>query len=70
VNQIISSYCLDCHEIKAFAQAHPNPGSCFDGSEGICPEWYCMACDAAILLGILPAAGQPLAVAELTGRAA
>lgn len=66
----ISSYCLDCRDIKAFAQAHPDQGSCLDGSEGICPEWYCMTCGAAVLLSILPAPGQPFAAAELTGRAA
>lgn len=65
----ISSYCLDCRDIKAFAQAHPHPGTGLDGSEGICPEWYCMACGAAVLLSILPAAGQSLAAAELTRRA-
>ena len=69
MNQI-SSYCLDCQDIKAFAQVHPIPGSCLDGSEGICPEWYCMACGAAVLLSTVPAPGQPLAAAELTGRAA
>ena len=66
----ISSYCLDCRDIKTFAQAHPTPGTCLDGSDGICPEWYCMACGAAVLLGILPAAGQPPSTAELTRRAA
>jgi hypothetical protein len=66
----ISSYCLDCRDIKTFAQAHPTPGTCLDGSEGICPEWYCMACGAAVLLGILPAPGQPPSTAELTRRAA
>ena len=29
-----------------------------------------MACGGAVLLGILPAPGQALAAAELTGRAA
>ena len=68
VNQI-SGYCTDCRDIRAFAQVHPDPGSCFDGSGAICPEWYCMACGAAVLLSILPAAGQSLAAAELTRRA-
>ena len=69
MNQI-SSYCPDCRDLKAFAPAHPDPRSCSDGPEGICPEWYCMACGAAVLLGILPAPGQPLGNAELTERAA
>ena len=69
MNQI-SSYGTDCQDLRAFAQVHPDPGRCFDGSDGICPEWYCMACDAAVLLSILPAPGQALGTAELTGRAA
>jgi hypothetical protein len=69
VNQI-GSYCLDCRDTRTFAQVHPDPGSCFDGSDGNCPEWYCLACGAAVLLSILPAPRQPLSAAELTGRAA
>jgi hypothetical protein len=69
VNQI-GSFCPDCRDMRAFAQVHPDPGSCFDGSDGMCPEWYCLTCGAAVLLGVLPAPGQPLSAAELTGRAA
>lgn len=69
MNQI-SSYCPDCRETKAFAQVHPDPGRCFDAYDGICPEWYCIACDAAVLLSSLPAPGSPPSMAELTGRAA
>jgi hypothetical protein len=69
VNQI-SSYCADCRDIKTFAQVHPGPESCIDGSGGICPEWYCVACGAAVLLSVLPAPGHSPGMAELTGRAA
>jgi hypothetical protein len=69
VNQI-SSYCADCRDIRAFTQVHPGPESCFDGSDGICPEWYCVACGAAVLLSTLPAPGRSPGAAELTGRAA
>jgi hypothetical protein len=69
VNQVDRD-CPDCRETGAFAQAHPDPGSCSDASDGICPEWYCIACGAAVLLGTLPAQRQPLSTAELTGRAA
>ena len=69
MNQI-DAYCPDCRETGTFAQVHSHPGRCLDASDGICPEWYCIACGAAVLLGILPAQQQPLSMAELTGRAA
>jgi hypothetical protein len=69
VNQM-DGYCPDCGETRAFAQVHPDPGSCSEASGGICPEWYCIACGAALLLGTIPAPWQPLSTAELTGRAA
>ncbi len=65
MNQI-DGYCPGCRETGAFTQVHPYPGSCFDASDGICPEWYCIACGAAFLL----APRQPLSMAELSGRAA
>ncbi len=69
MNQI-DAYCPDCRETGTFAQVHSGQGRCLDASDGICPEWYCIACGAAVLLGILPAQQQPLSMAELTGRAA
>lgn len=69
MNQM-DGYCPDCRETGALAQVHPDPGTCFGASGGICPEWYCIACGAALLLGTSPAPGQPLSTAELTGRAA
>jgi hypothetical protein len=69
VNQV-GSYCPDCRDARTFAQVHPDGGHCFDGFDGICPEWYCMACGAAVLLGTVPGPGQSLSAAELTRRAA
>ncbi len=69
MNQI-DGYCPDCRATGAFAPVHPDLGRCFDASDGICPDWYCIACGAAFLLGLHPALRQPLSVAELTGRAA
>ena len=68
MNQV-DGYCPDCCETGALAQLHPDPGTCFDASDGICPEWYCIACGAALLLSTIPAPRQPLSAAELTGRA-
>lgn len=69
MNQI-DGYCPGCREAGAFTQVHPDPGSCFGASDGICPEWYCIACGAAFLLGLHPAPRQSLSMAELSGRAA
>ena len=69
MNQI-DGYCPECRETGAFARVHPDPGSCCDAFDGICPEWYCIACGAAVLLSILPAHQQPLSMAQGTGRAA
>lgn len=66
----IDGYCPDCRGTGAFAQVHPDPGRCCEAFDGICPEWYCIACGAGVLLSILPASRQPLSTAELTGRAA
>jgi hypothetical protein len=68
VNQM-GGYCPDCGEPGAFAQVHPDPGGCFDAFDGVCPEWYCIVCGAAVLLSIVPGPRQPLTAAELTGRA-
>ena len=66
----IDGHCAECAETGAFAQVHPDPGSCRDASEGICPEWYCIVCGAAVLISLLPASWPPARQAELTGRAA
>ena len=69
MNQMDSN-CPDCQETRAFAQVHSDPGDCLDASGGLCQEWYCMGCGAAVLLGTVPAQRQPLSTAELAGRAA
>lgn len=69
MNQM-DSYCPDCTGTRVFAQVHPDPGTCSDAPDGMCPEWYCIACGAAVLLSILTVHRQPLSMAELTGRAA
>ena len=69
MNQM-DDYCPDCRETGALAQLHPDPGTCFDTSDGICQEWYCIACGAALLRSTIPAPRQPLSAAELTRRAA
>jgi hypothetical protein len=66
----MNGYCPDCGGPGAFAQVHPGPGDCFEASGGMCPEWYCLACGAAVLLGTLPVSRPALSAAELTGRAA
>jgi hypothetical protein len=69
VNQL-DGYCPDCRETVTLAQVHPDPGGCFDAAGGFCPEWFCIACGAAIVLSTAPGPRQPPGAAELTGRAA
>ena len=64
----IEGGCPECGETGAFAQLHPDPGSCADASDGVRPEWSCPGCGAAVLSS--PACWPPLSLAELTGRAA
>ena len=69
MNQM-DGYCPDCRETGVLAPVHPDPGTGSGASGGICPEWYCIACGAALLLGAIPAPWPPLSTAELTRRAA
>jgi hypothetical protein len=63
-------HCDDCGGERLFGQLHEAPGSCPDSPGGLCPEWACTECGAALL------ASFPLPAAELgpgpgvTGRVA
>jgi hypothetical protein len=63
--------CPDCGGDQPFEQIHT--GSCPDtGAE--CPEWACVSCGAAVIMGTVPgaapAASTPDAPARATVRAA
>lgn len=46
--------CPGCRSRREFASIHPGPEQCPDVSSGICPEWFCTACGAGLLLGVPP----------------
>ncbi len=56
--------CPDCASDQPFALGHAEPGSCPDAPDGECPEFWCTACGAALLIGLLPA---PVAAAADAG---
>ncbi len=53
-------YCPGCGSKREFVQVHPRLGRCPDGAAGGCPEWFCAACGAALLIGLPPEAGRQL----------
>jgi len=46
--------CPDCGLKREFSQPHASVGGCPDGADGLCPEWFCASCGAALLIGLLP----------------
>ncbi|PZS38890.1 MAG: hypothetical protein DLM62_11295 [Pseudonocardiales bacterium] len=44
---IIETYCPDCADLKAFEQP-----PCVDGHGADCPEWLCLSCGTALLIGV------------------
>lgn len=46
--------CLSCGGDEPFEQIHV--GTCPD-TGGECPEWACVSCGAAVIMGTVPAAG-------------
>jgi ribosomal protein S27AE len=59
----IIRHCPDCGRGSLFAQHHELAGYCPDSADECCPEWYCVACGATLLIGDIPAvleaAGSP-----------
>jgi hypothetical protein len=55
--------CPGCGGDEPFEQIHA--GTCPD-TGGECPEWACVSCGAAVIMGTVPAAG---AAAATVGRA-
>jgi hypothetical protein len=47
--------CPDCRAERQFEQYHRAPDSCPDSPDGICAEWFCSECGAAVLTGVPPA---------------
>jgi hypothetical protein len=46
--------CPNCGWDRPLGQHHPAPGCCPDVIGGHCPEWFCLSCGAAVILGDVP----------------
>ena len=62
--------CQDCGGEQLFEQSHPMLGGCPDAPDGLCPEWSCTECGAALIVVVLPQPSHPAALADLAGRVA
>jgi hypothetical protein len=51
----IIRHCPNCGRDRPLAQHHGVPGRCPDVSDGQCPEWFCLNCGTAVILGGAPA---------------
>ena len=47
-------HCPTCDDVTEYVQPPCVDGHTDDGGE--CPEWICVDCGAALLIGVLPAA--------------
>jgi len=47
--------CPECRTERAFAQP-----PCADGHGPECPEWFCTACGAAVVVGFEPEVSEPV----------
>ena len=47
--------CECCGSAREFSQIHAGYGGCPDSRDGCCPEWFCLACGTAVIVGVPPA---------------
>lgn len=57
--------CPECGGDQPFEQIHP--GECPDIDSGECPEWLCVACGAAVIMGTV--VGTAVASSAIAGTA-
>jgi hypothetical protein len=69
MSQMLRS-CPDCRAERQFEQYHGTPGSCPDSADGICPEWSCTECGAALLTGWVPRLDEPAQVRHISSQVA
>ncbi len=50
----IIRHCPDCGLDRSITQHHGLSGRCPDSPDLYCPEWYCVTCGAALLIGDIP----------------
>jgi hypothetical protein len=66
----IIRHCPDCGRDRPYAQQHATVGRCPDASDGQCPEWFCLACGTAVILGDMPACSELALAASPRDRVA
>ena len=52
--------CPECGPARVFIQPHPGAGQCPDTADGACPEWFCLFCGTALLIGAPEPARDPV----------
>jgi hypothetical protein len=63
-------YCPDCGWDRLFEQPHPEPASCPDAMDGLCPEWSDTECGAALLIEVSTGPAHAARAAEPGRRVA
>jgi hypothetical protein len=66
----IIRHCPDCGRDRPYAQQHATLACCPDISGGECPEWFCLACGTAVILGDVPDRFELPVAASLRDRVA
>lgn len=63
-------HCPDCGRDTLFEQYHTEPDRCPDSLDGCCPEWFCAACGAALIIAGVSLEYDWAGVADVRGRVA
>ena len=66
----IIRHCPDCGLDRSTTQHHGLANRCPDSPDLCCPEWYCVNCGAALLIGDIPAIRPPTWTANRRDRVA
>jgi hypothetical protein len=62
--------CQDCGGERLFEQPHEATGSCPDSPDGLCPEWSCTECGAAVITMVVPLLAEAATTPDAVGRVA
>jgi hypothetical protein len=66
----IIRHCPDCGRDCSLEQHHRIAAWCPDTADGYCPEWFCQFCGAALLIGDIPIAREPVLPVAIRDRVA
>ena len=62
--------CQDCGGEQLFEQPHAAPEDCPDAPAGLCLEWSCTQCGAALIVMVVPRPARLADIAAPAGRVA